>query len=218
MDPEKQREIEKQLQEISELSIPVTIVINETVTLTDCRLIYKTDNGKELFIRVLSGECPETGDVKFSCVSPTLSCTFRSSIVSRKEMDSQSYMHFKIRFPDGITEKERRQYFRVRPSATNPIQIRLAIPGSDTVGVEAMDIGGGGVSFAVQTNLNEFAVGDQLYLDINLPTFSWLSALVTVRNITVLQNMARIGVEFSRVSEDARKIIMEYVTSKIREK
>ena len=127
-------------------------------------------------------------------------------------------MYFKIEFPDKVTEEEKRQHFRVRPSATNPIQIRLAIPDSDSINVEVMDIGGGGISFAVLKSENYFNVGDSLYLDINLPTYNWLSALVVVKNITILQNMIRIGVEFSRVSEEAYKTILQYVTSKMTEK
>jgi c-di-GMP-binding flagellar brake protein YcgR len=217
MDFEKQQDIERQLQEISELSMPVSTVINDTVTLTDCRLICRTDNEKELFIQVTSGDYPAVGDVKLTCTNPKALYTFASKIISRKEIDSQDYMYFKIQFPDKITERERRQHFRVRPSATNPIQIRLALPDSDTIDVEVMDIGGGGISFAVQKHLNYFNVGDSLYLDINLPTYGWVSALVEVKNITILQSMVRIGVEFSRISEDAYKMIMQYVTAKIME-
>jgi c-di-GMP-binding flagellar brake protein YcgR len=115
-------------------------------------------------------------------------------------------------------EEEKRKHFRVRPSETNPIQIRLAVPESDAINVEVMDVGGGGISFAVLKSVNYFNVGDSLYLDINLPTYNWLSALVVVKNIAALKNMVRIGVEFSRISEDAYKMIMQYVTTKMMEK
>ena len=218
MDFEKQQDIERQLREISELAMSVSVVINDTITLNDCRLIYKTDKEKELFIQVASGNCPETGDVELTCTLPKASYTFKSRIISQKEIDSQDYMYFKIQFPDTITEEEKRQYFRVRPSETNPIQIRLAVPDSDAIDVEVMDIGGGGISFAVLKSENYFNIGDPLYLDINLPTYNWLSALAVVKNITILQNTVRIGVEFSRVSEDAYKMIMQYVTAKMTEK
>ena len=126
MDFEKQQDIEIQLREISELAMSVSVVINDTITLNDCRLIYKTDNEKELLIQVASGNYPETGDVELTCALPKASYTFKSSIIPQKEIDSQDYKYFKIQFPDKITEEEKRQYFRVRPSETNPIQIRLA--------------------------------------------------------------------------------------------
>jgi c-di-GMP-binding flagellar brake protein YcgR len=78
-----------------------------------------------------------------------------------------------------------------------------------------MDIGGGGISFAVPKHISSFKIGDSLYLDLNLPTYNWISALVIVRNLKIQKEAARIGVEFSRVSEEAYKMIMQYVTSKI---
>jgi c-di-GMP-binding flagellar brake protein YcgR len=218
MDLRKQQDMEKQLQEISELSIPVSVVINDNITVTNCRLIFKTDDSKELFIQVTSGSYPETGDVKLTCAHPKALYTFESRIISQKQIDSQDYMYFKIQFPDTITEEEKRKYFRVRPSKTNPIQIRLAVPDSDSINVEVMDIGGGGISFALLKSVNYFNIDDSLYLDINLPTYNWLSALVVVKNIAIQQNMVRIGVEFSRVSEDAYTMIMQYVTGKMMEK
>ena len=92
------------------------------------------------------------------------------------------------------------------------------MPDSDIIDVEVMDIGGGGISFAVLKSANYLNIGDPLYLDINLPTYNWLSALAVVKNITTLQNTVRIGVEFSRVSEDAYKIIMQYITATMTEK
>jgi c-di-GMP-binding flagellar brake protein YcgR len=218
MDFEKQSDIEKELQDISKFATSVSIVINNTTTCNDCRLIYKPDNGKELFIQVTSSIFFETGDVELTCALPRALYTFKSRIIPQKEIDSQGYNYFKIQMPDKITKGERRQYFRIRPSETNLIQIRLAMPDSETIDVETMDIGGGGISFAVPKNVNYFNVGDPLYLDINLPDFNWLSALADVKNITALQNTVRIGVEFSRISEDAYKIIMEYITSVITEK
>src|SRR5512145_2133009 len=102
-------------------------------------------------------------------------------------------------------ETEKRKYFRVRPSKANPIQIRLAVPDSDTINVNAMDIGGGGVSFAILKDAHNFNIGDSLYLDINLPAYHWLSALVVVKHITAAREAVYIGVEFSRVSENAYK-------------
>jgi len=218
MDFEKQQDIEIQLWEISKLATSVSVIIDDTITLNDCKLIYKIDNEKELLIQAGSGNYPDTGDVELICALPKASYTFKSSIISQKEIDSEGYKYFKIQFPNKITEEEKREYFRVRPSETNPIQIRLADPDSDVIDVELMDIGGGGISFAVLKSANYLNIGDPLYLDINLPTCNWLSALAVVKNITTLHNTVRIGVKFSRVSEDAYKTIMQYITTTITEK
>jgi len=214
----KPQDIDRYLQEISDLSMPVTIIINDNIALGDCRLIYKTDNIIELFIQVAPGNYPSNGNLKLTCNHPKASYKFNSKIISQKELGVQDNMYFKIQIPDKIIEEEKRQHFRVRPSATNPIQIRLAIPDSDSINVEVMDIGGGGISFAVLKSENYFNVGDSLYLDINLPTYNWITALAMVKNITMQQNTIRIGVEFSRVSEDAYKMIMQYVTAKMMER
>jgi c-di-GMP-binding flagellar brake protein YcgR len=218
MDFKKQEDILRLLREISERAMSASVVINDKITLNDCRLIYKTDKELALLVQAASGNCPETGDVELTCTLPKASYTFKSSIIQQQNTDSQNHKYFKIQLPDKIREEEKRQYFRVRPSETNPIQIRLAVPDSDIIDVEVMDIGGGGVSFAVMKSKNYFNIGDPLYLDINLPTYNWLSALAEVKNITTLQNTVRIGVEFSRVSEDAYKIIMQYITAKMTEK
>jgi c-di-GMP-binding flagellar brake protein YcgR len=215
---DKKQDIEIQLREISELAMPVSVVMNDTIVLNDCRLIYKTDGESKLLIQTASGDCLETGDVELTCMLPKASYTFSSRIISQENSDSQDYMYFRIQFPDKLIEEEKRQFFRVRPSETNPIQIRLAVPDSETIDVEIMDIGGGGVSFAVQESANYFNIDDPLYLDINLPTYHWLSALAIVKNITTIQSTVRIGVEFSRVSEDAYAIIMQYITSAMTEK
>jgi c-di-GMP-binding flagellar brake protein YcgR len=215
---EEHHNIAIQLREIAELAMSVSVVINNKITFNDCRLIYRADKDVELFVQIASGNCPERGDVDLMCVLPNASYIFKSRIIPQNRTDSQGCRYFKIQFPDKITGEKKRQYFRLRSSATNPIQIRLALPDSVTIDVEAMDIGGGGISFAVQKNENYFDIDDPLYLDINLPTYHWLSALTVVKNITALQNTVRIGVEFSRVSEDAYAIIMQYITAAMTEK
>lgn len=215
MDFNKQQDIEKQLQEISDLSIQVNVVINNTISLTACRLIYTTENEKELFIQVPTGDYPETGNVELICAHPKALYVFKSKIISQKETGFEDSLYLRIEVPDNITHKERRKHFRVKPSEAYPIHIRLAVPDSDIINVVAMDIGGGGISFAVPEDINHFNIGDSLYLDVNLPVYNWLSALVIVKNITAQRKMVRIGVAFSRVSEDVYKMIMEYVADKI---
>jgi c-di-GMP-binding flagellar brake protein YcgR len=213
-----QQDIEKQLRTISEQSIPVNVIINETVILKDCRLLFANDDKKELYVQTGYGDYPETGDVELAYVLSQAPYIFRSRILSRKTDDSRGTCYLRIQFPDKIDKTEKRKYFRVRPSKTNPIQLRLAIPDSHIINANAMDIGGGGVSFALTKDANYFNVGDSLYLDINLPAYDWLSALVVVKHITATQHMVRIGVEFSRISENAYKMIMEYVAGKMSEK
>lgn len=206
-------DIKKLLTEISDLTIPVRISINGSRPVDDCRLII--NNEGELLVQVPSGAYPDTGEVELTCAHPKGIYTFKSSILSMKDIGLEDAVYFKIDSPYTITTDEKRKFYRVRPSDSNPIQIRMALPDSDTINVQLMDIGGGGVSFAVPKNLNAFQIGDALYLDLHLPMYNWISALVIVRNLTMQKDAARIGVEFSRVSEDAYKTIMHYVAAKI---
>ena len=141
-----------------------------------------------------------------------MSYAFKSRIISQREIDSKCLL-LEIEFPDKITKEESRQYLRVRPSEAYPIEIRFALPDSDIMKVEAMDISGGGVSFIMSNNMHHFTVGDSLYLDINLPMYGNIYALADIKNVTHLQDMTRIGVGFANVSEDAFRIVTQYVTA-----
>lgn len=212
MELKDQQAINNYIQTISELAIPIDVVINNGVAISGCRLNCEAGGGKKLFIQVASGDYPETGDVKLTWTYSRALYAFKSKIISQRALDS-NFTLLEIEFPDRITKEERRKYLRVRPSEEHPIEIRFALPDSDTMKVEAMDISGGGVSFIMSNNINHIKVGDSLYLDINLPMNGNVYALADVKNITHLQDMTRIGVEFSSLSEDAFRIVTQYVTA-----
>lgn len=212
MELKDQQAISSYMQTISELAMPIDVVINDDIAVAGCRLICEAGGGRELFIQVTPGDYPETADVRLVWTYSKMSYTFKNKIISQREIDSKCLL-LEIEFPDKITKEERRKYLRVRPSEEHPIEIRFALPDSDTIKVEAMDIGGGGVSFIMSNNINHFKVGDSLYLDINLPMYSNVYALANIKNVTHLQDMTRIGVEFSNISEDAFRIVTQYVTA-----
>jgi c-di-GMP-binding flagellar brake protein YcgR len=212
MELKDQQTIDNYIQTISELAMPIDVVINNGVATGGCRLICEAGGGKELFIQITLGDYPEAGDVQLTWTYSRALYTFKSKIISRRALDSNS-MLLEIEFPDSITKEERRKYLRVRPSEEHPIEIRFALPDSDIVKVEAMDISGGGVSFIMSNYVNHFKVGDSLYLDISLPIHGNIYALADVKSITHLQDMTRIGVEFSSLSEDAFRIVTQYVTA-----
>ncbi len=204
--------VDNYVQEITGQDMSVKVVINDAIVLDDCRLICGAEKEKELFVQAKPGDYPETGDVSLTCAYLDSLYTFKSRIVELKIIDPQ-HMHLKIQFPDKISKEERRQHFRVQPTESNPIQLRLALPDSDFIDVETMDISGGGVSFVMTESVSHFKAGDELYLDISLPKHGDLYALAAVRNVIHLMDLTRIGVEFSHISEDAYKIIMQYVTA-----
>jgi c-di-GMP-binding flagellar brake protein YcgR len=212
MELKDRQTINNYIQTISELAIPIDVVINNGLAIGGCMLICEAGGGKELFIQITCGDYPEAGDVKLTWTYSMAVYTFKSKIISQRALDS-NFMLLEIEFPDRITKEERRKYLRVRPSEEHPIEIRFALPDSDIVKVEAMDISGGGVSFIMSNHVKHFKVGDSLYLDISLPIHGNIYALADVKNITHLQDVTRIGVEFSSLSEDAFRIVTQYVTA-----
>lgn len=212
MELKDQQVINNSIQTISELSIPIDVVVNNGVAIAGCRLIRETAGGGELFVRIITGDYPEKAEVKLAWTYSKALYAFKSKIISQKDIDSK-FKLLEIESPDKITKEERRKYLRVRPSEEHPIEIRFALPDSEAVKVQAMDISGGGVSFIMSDGLNYFKVGDSLYLDINLPMHGNIYALADVKNITHLQDTTRIGVEFSSLSEDALHVVTQYVTA-----
>ncbi len=119
------RDIEKQIWTISEQSIPVNVVVNDTITLKDCRLLYANDDEKELHIQTVYGDYPETGNVELTYVFSQTPYKFKSRILSQKADDTQNICFLKIRFPDKIDKTEKRKYFRVRPSKQGFVHIGM---------------------------------------------------------------------------------------------
>lgn len=204
--------VDDYVREITGQDIPVRVVINNNIILDDCRLVCRTEKEKELFIQAKPGDYPQSGDVSLTCAYLNSLYSFKSRIVELEIVDPQ-HMHLKIQFPENILKEERRKHIRVEPTESNPIQLRLARPDSDFIDVETMDISRGGVSFVMTEEERHFKTGDELYLDISLPKYGNLYALAAVRNVIHLMDITRIGVEFSHISEDAYKIIMQYVTA-----
>lgn len=93
-----------------------------------------------------------------------------------------------------MIRQDRRKHVRVKPTGSNPIQLRFARPDSDLIDAETMDISQGGISFFMTEEKRNFKIGDELYLDITLPQFGNLCAFTTVRNVIHMRDVTRIGV------------------------
>ena len=59
----EKRTVEYYIREISELMVPVTVIINDTIELPNCLLFYKTANSRELLVQTRPGKYPKTGEV-----------------------------------------------------------------------------------------------------------------------------------------------------------
>ncbi|MBA4391571.1 MAG: hypothetical protein C0399_11645 [Syntrophus sp. (in: bacteria)] len=207
---------EDYIREISELMAPVTVTINDTIELANCILLYGTENNKELLIRTKPGIYPVTGEVHITCAYSKALCIFKSSIIGSKEIDPE-YAYLQINFPEEMAREERRKFFRVRPSKTNPIRIQFALVDKRVVTVEAMDISSGGTACILPGNLVKFKIGNSFPVVITFPMFGEVQTWVTVQRMARLLNMVRVGMVFSIMPEQAHFLIMSYVTMREQE-
>lgn len=209
----EQDAVENYIQEIVELKIPVKALINKNVVLFDCRLIYEAGDRKRLLIRTKPGDHPETGEAALECVYSNTLYTFKSRIISRKEVDTQ-YTYLEIQFPDKIAKEERRKHLRIRPSEENPIHIRFSLADNSVVSIEAMDISGGGLSIVVPSKISQFQIGDSFSLNIALPKFGEVHSSGAIKVIAPLLNMIRVGIEFLDMNERDYSTIIQYVMAR----
>ena len=77
------------IREISELMVPVTVTINDTIELPNCLLFYETGNSKELLVRTRPGKYPKSGEVHVTCAYSKALYIFKSKIVGIKKTDSK---------------------------------------------------------------------------------------------------------------------------------
>ena len=159
------------------------------------------------------GEYPETGRATVTCAGASSLYTFATRVLSI-EFAEHRRMHLTIRFPDRITKRERRRHVRVQPLATHPVGVRIVMSNGEVVDVEPVDISSGGISFMMTEEVSRFKPGDAIELTVGVPMFGDVSARAVIRNVIHLMDLTRIGVEFSFLSDDARKTIMEYVAER----
>jgi DNA-binding response OmpR family regulator/c-di-GMP-binding flagellar brake protein YcgR len=199
------------IQEICELMAPVAVTINDIIELPNCLLHYDTGNSAELLIRTLPGKYPKSGIARITCIYSRVLYTFKGKIVGIKKTPSR-YTYIRIKYPENIVIRERRKFFRVKPSEKEPVNIQFVLTDKRTVTVEAMDISGGGISCVLSNNLAKFKTGNSFHMAITLPAFGEVQAWVTVLSTAKLFNMVRISMVYSIMSEPAHGLIMSYVT------
>lgn len=211
----EKRQVEEYIREITRQDMSVQVVIDDTIVLEDCRFIPRKGNKKDLLIEapLTPGDYPETGRARVTCAGASSLYAFVSRVLSI-EIAEHRRMHLAIQFPDRITRQERRKNVRVQPSGPHPLVARLVVSNGEVIDVEVVDISGGGMSFMITEEVSRFKSGDTLELDIGILASGDLHARATVRSVIHLMDLTRIGVEFSQLSDDARRTIMEYVAKR----
>ncbi len=209
----EKRTVEYYIREISELMVPVTVIINDTIELPNSLLFYETPNSRGLLVQTRPGKYPKTGEVAITCTYSKALYIFKSKIIGIKKIDSK-YAYLRLRLPETIAIEERRKFVRVRPSEREPVYVQFLLADKRTVTVEAMDISGGGLSCVLPNNLAKFKTGNSFHMTITLPIFGEIQAWVTVLGMIRLFNMVRIGMVYSIMSEPSHSLVMSYVTTR----
>jgi DNA-binding response OmpR family regulator/c-di-GMP-binding flagellar brake protein YcgR len=209
----EKRTVEYYIREISELMVPVTATINDTIELSNCLLFYKTGNSRELLVQTKPDKYPKTGEICITCAYSKALYLFKSKIIGIKKINSK-YVYLRIKFPETIAIEERRRFIRVRPSEREPVYIQFLLADKERVTVEVMDISGGGISCVLPNNMAKFKKGNSFHAAITLPIFGEIQAWVTVLSMIRLFNMVRISMVYSIMSEPSHSLVMSYVTTR----
>ncbi len=207
----QRHQVDRYLDEIIRDNLPARIIIDGTITLDDCRFISK--RGKQTILLdtgLMSGEYPETGHAAVTFSGAVSLYKFSTPMLSIDIVENRR-MRLTLQFPDTITKRERRKHIRVKPHKVHPVAVRLLVSNSQTIDVEPVDISQGGISFMLTEYVTRFKSGDPVDLIISIPRSENLSAGAVIKNVIHLMDLTRIGAEFSVLSDDAVKTIMEYI-------
>ena len=203
--------VSRYLDEIMRDDLTARVVIDGTIALCDCRIVSKRDEADiVLDTNLAAGEYPETGhaDVTFA---GEFSLYKFSTVMLCIDITPKRRMRLTLRFPDTITKKERRKHVRVKPPEVHPVAVRVLVTNSQTIDVEPVDISEGGISFVLTEYVTHFKSGDLVDLVITVPRVKNLSAEAIIKNVIHLMDLTRVGAQFSVLSEEAAKTIVEYV-------
>lgn len=203
--------VNRYLDEIMRDDLAARIVIDGTIALSDCKIIAREGkSGIILDTCLTSGEYPETGhaDVTFA---GEFSLYKFSTVMLSIDITPTRRMRLTLGFPSTIIKKERRQHVRVKPPEFHPVAVRVLVSNSEVIDVEPVDISEGGLAFMLTEYVTHFKSGDQVDLVITVPRAKNLSAGAVIRSVIHLMDLTRVGAEFSVLSEEAVKTIIEYI-------
>ncbi len=203
--------VSRYLDEISRDDLAARVIIDGTIVLNDCGLVIG-GCGSEIVLEtnLTSGEYPETGHADVIFAGDLTIYKFSTTMLSM-DITPKRRMRLTLAMPKTITKKERRRHVRVKPPEVHPVAVRVLVSNSETIDVEPVDISQGGISFMVTEYVTRFKSGDPVDLVITIPRVKNLSAGAVIRNVIHLIDLTRVGAEFSVLSEEAAKTIIEYI-------
>ncbi len=203
--------VENHFREICDLKLPIQAIYADTVEISNCTLVYKNPDEKELMLIARRSRFAEGEKVSLSYGIGNKAYAFETTITRVENHDDRSTALY-LRFPKAIDECERRKHIRVATPRDKPIKIKLALPNGEFIYVDAIDISVSGVAFAVPKAIRFYEKGAGCIMNVTIPDMGDICVSGTVLNLRTVLDVNRLGVEFTALSEKERHMLVRYIS------
>lgn len=146
------------------------------------------------------------------------------SVKQVRESEYEGEPAFSVALPAELLKLQRREFFRVRASASEPVRMRLLLGGIQPVHLEALDISIGGVSAFVQLPPGRREIGTRFPdASLQIGVGSSFAVALELRNVNEVRlrngtDSTRAGFMFIDLPEFAQKQIQRYLMRVERER
>jgi c-di-GMP-binding flagellar brake protein YcgR len=120
-------------------------------------------------------------------------------------------MFLNVLVPQTIYAINRRNYLRLYQNDIDPIPVTLYLPGKAPLTQIAQDISAGGISLLIPSEFNLPANHIEMGIELHLPGYNALNKMVTLRNRVRCKDGIRLGLEFTDISKENQKELIDYI-------
>ncbi len=146
------------------------------------------------------------------------------SVKQVREIDHDGRPAFSIALPSELLKLQRREFFRVRTSASEPVRLRLPIGDRGVLEVQALDLSIGGLAAFVSLPVGRTEIGSRFpEASLQLGTGSSFTVELELRNVNDVRlrngtESTRAGFMFVDLPESAQQQIQRYLMRVERER
>lgn len=146
------------------------------------------------------------------------------SVKQVRAIDYDGEPAFSIALPGELLKLQRREYFRVRTSASEPVRVRLPTGDAGELELQALDISIGGVAAFVSLPVGRTEIGTRFSgASVQVGTASSFTVALELRNLNAVRlrngtEATRAGFMFVDLPESAQQQIQRYLMRVERER
>jgi c-di-GMP-binding flagellar brake protein YcgR len=188
----------------------MTVCFDSTVTSEVNRLMLNSKGPDEIVLKIISPHLPKATDVSVKYMLDGFEHHFVSRIIDVKPLGNAGSF-LKIRLPTVIRAVNRRNSVRINPSGRESVQVALFLSDRAPASCLVIDISMGGFALIVPSSDPIISYQDEIKGELHLPDHTILPTMVKIRNMIQQQDRYRIGMEFSSMSKDTLKKLMDYI-------